>query len=158
SLNGNSFTVTNASGTALDVGTYVIVAQASGPITSAGLYSVTVLGSGVTAGNTPYISVSGGNVNLIVAPTGSFSGLAATQSITYGTTSITLSGTVSGAGPIYPAMGETVTAIINGNSQSTTINDATGDFSFSYNPSSFPASGTAYTIKYVYPGNGTVTS
>jgi autotransporter-associated beta strand protein len=158
SLNGNAFTINNASGTPLDVGTYVLIQQASGNVTSAGVYSTTVTGSGVTAGNAGYISVSGGNVNLIVAPAVSFSGLTASQSISYGGANILLAGTVSGAGPSYPAQGEPITVIINGNAQSTTINDATGDFSFSYNSSTIPASATAYAITYFYPGNGTTMS
>ncbi len=44
SLNGNSFTVNNASGTPLGYGIYTIVQQASGNITSAGSYSVSVMG------------------------------------------------------------------------------------------------------------------
>ena len=59
---------------------------------------------------------------------------------------------MSATGPIYPASGETITVTINGNAQTTTINDNTGDFSINYNPSTIPASGTAYTITYSYAG------
>jgi len=79
--------------------------------------------------------------------------LTASQSITCGTTAITLAGKVSAAGGVYPSSGETVTVTINGNPQATTINDATGDFSFSYNPSSIPYSASAYTITYSYAGD-----
>lgn len=89
----------------------------------------------------------------VVEPTPAFSNLAASQSITYGTTSVTLSGRVSAAGPIYPASGETITVTINGNVQATTINDSTGDFSFSYNPSTIPYSASPHTIAYSYAGN-----
>jgi hypothetical protein len=81
-----------------------------------------------------------------------FSGLTASQSAAYGS-AVTLSGTVSAAGPIYPAMGETVTVTVNGNAQTTTINDATGHFSFVYNLSTIPASANPYTITYIYAGD-----
>ena len=158
SLGGNLFTIDNFSSTPMGVGTYTLIRQTFGSIAHSGIFPTTMTGAGVVAGNSGYISVNGGSVNLVVAPTVSFSNLTPNQSINSGAASITLAGIVSGAGPIYPAMGETVTAIINGNSQSTTINDATGDFSFSYNPSAIPASGTPYTITYNYAGNGTVMS
>ena len=85
--------------------------------------------------------------------TPSFSGLTASQSTTYGTTAITLAGKVGAAGGVYPASGEAVTVTINGNTQTTTINDSTGDFSFSYIPSTIPASATAYTITYSFAGD-----
>jgi hypothetical protein len=83
-----------------------------------------------------------------------FSSLTASPSAAYGTTSVTLSGKVSVPGPFYPPSGETITATINGNQQSTTISDSTGDFSINYNPSTIPASGTPYTISYGYAGDG----
>lgn len=159
SLNGNPFTVTNASGTALGPGTYVLIQQASGSVLSSGSYSVNVVGSGIAGGNTSAISVSNGTVNLVVASSVipvAFTNLAASQSITYGASGITLSGTVSGSGPVYPAMGEAVTATINGNMQSTTVSDSTGDFSFTYNPSTVPASGVPYTITYSYAGDASL--
>src|SRR5262249_35649527 len=60
--------------------------------------------------------------------TPAFSSLTASPSVTYGATSVTLSGKLSATGPVYPANGETVSVTINGNAQTTTINDATGDF------------------------------
>ena len=67
SLNGNAFTVNNAGGAALGVGTYRIIQQASGSVSSSGTYSVSVTGSGITANTSAGIVVSGGNVNLVVA-------------------------------------------------------------------------------------------
>ena len=58
-----------------------------------------------------------------------FSNLTGSQSINYGATNVMLSGTLSATGPLYPAPGETITVTINGNGQTTTIKDATGDFS-----------------------------
>ncbi len=95
-----------------------------------------------------------------LAPSGTLvpmiSNLAASQSITYGTSAIILGGKISAAGPVYPASGETVTVTINGNSQTTTIDDSTGDFSFNYNPHTIPASGAAYTITYSYAGDASL--
>jgi len=116
-------------------------------------------------GQTIYISWSLPNTNLakpenlpmiraqfpMVTPV--FSGLTASQSIDYGTSSITLTGALSAAGA-YPASGETITVTINGNAQTTTVNDSTGDFWIKYNPSSLPASSTAYAITYSYAGDG----
>src|SRR5208337_1747906 len=82
-----------------------------------------------------------------------FSGLPPSQAIGYGNTSITLSGTLSANGA-YPARGETITVTIDGNAQTTTVNDVTGDFSFNYNPSTVPVSGTYYAIVYSYAGDG----
>ena len=69
SLNANSFTVNNVSGTALGYGTYTVIQQASGSITSTGSYSVSVTGSGKVANSTAAVSVSGGTVLLTIACT-----------------------------------------------------------------------------------------
>ena len=95
-------------------------------------------------------------VTPVTLPTPTFSNLTASQTIAYGTTNIALSGKVSASGPVYPASGETITVTINGNAQTTTINNATGDFSINYNPSTIPASGTLYTITYSYAGDASL--
>ncbi len=64
SLGNNTFTVNNAAGTALGVGTYRLIQQAAGTVTSAGGYAVTVTGTGKAAGTVAAITVVGGNVNL----------------------------------------------------------------------------------------------
>jgi len=158
-FNNNTISVNNAAATPLGVGTYRLIQVTGGTINSAPNTSVSIAGAGKAAGTTAAISVSGGNVNLVVSkgnPT--FSALTASQAITYGTSSITLSGKVGTADPVYPANGETVTVTINGNAQNTTINDTTGDFSFSYNPSAVPFSASAYTITYSYGGNANLNS
>ena len=68
-------------------------------------------------------------------PPASFSGLTATQSITAGTASVTLSGTVSGDGPAYPADGETVHVTINGVTQDTAISGGVGAFTIDFDTS-----------------------
>ena len=66
SLHGNTFTVNNASGTALGAGTYRLIQQASESITSSGSNSVSVTGSGLAGADMASIQVSGGNVNMVV--------------------------------------------------------------------------------------------
>lgn len=86
----------------------------------------------------------------ISVATPAFTNLTASQSIAYGTASVTLTGTVSAPGPVYPTNGETITVTINGNPQTTTINDSTGDFSINYTSGTLP-------VVTSYPGNYTVT-
>jgi autotransporter-associated beta strand protein len=63
-LNGNVFTVNTTNGLPLPTGTYTVIQQASGNITSSGSY--TVSGNAIGSGDGGYISVAGGNVNLMV--------------------------------------------------------------------------------------------
>ena len=153
SLNNNNFTV---NGSPLAPGTYTIIQQTSGSITASGTFGLT--GTAIGAGTTGSISVVGGNVNVIIKASPIFSNLAASPSILYGTPGITLTGKVASAGPMYPANGETITVTINGNPQTTTINDSTGDFSITYNSSGIPASTNSYNIAYAYAGDATLNS
>ena len=118
------------------------------------------LALGGTAASNYTLTGASGSVT-ITAATSVFSGLTPSQAITYGTTAVTLGGklvTVGDAGPLYPAKGETITVTINGNGQTTTISDSTGDFSLSYPSATIPASGTAYTITYSYAGDASFNS
>jgi uncharacterized protein (DUF2141 family) len=81
-----------------------------------------------------------------------FSGLTS-PTIPYGTSSVTLTGTVSTNGA-YPPSGTAVTVIINGSAQTTTVSDSTGDFTINYNTTSVPASATPYTVTYSSAANG----
>ncbi len=106
---------------------------------------------------------SGGSGIVIVRyaaiPAPSFSNLTPSQSVIKGgATSITLSGTLSAPGPIYPASGATVSATINGVTVNGFVIDGTGGFSINYNDASLPlltVGGSPYTITYSYAGNGT---
>ena len=92
--------------------------------------------------------------NVAFAPTPAFSGLTASPTVTYGTTGVTLAGKISVSSPTaYPTNGETITVTINGNAQTTTVNDATGDFSLTYNTGTIPYSASPYTITYFYAGS-----
>ena len=66
SLNCNTFIVNSAS--PLAPGSYTIIQQASGTISSAGTYNV--YGTAIGSGNLGSIQVSGANVNLVVTPAG----------------------------------------------------------------------------------------
>ncbi len=152
SLNSNPFTI---NGPVLAPGTYTVIQQLTGNVAASGTFAVG--GTAIGAGTTASIVVSGGNVNLAIQANAAFSNLTPGGSVNYGSGVVTLGGTVSAPGPIYPASGETVSVTINGNTQTTTINDSTGDFSINYNPSAIPASGAPYTISYAYAGNATLT-
>jgi fibronectin-binding autotransporter adhesin len=155
-LNGNAITV---NGPVLSPGYYNIIQQAAGSITASGSFSVN--GTAIGAGETAFVvitSTNSTNVTMGIQATPSFSAITPSPSETYGATSVTLTGTLSATSPstVYPAMGEIITVTINGNSQTTTINDSSGDFSINYNPSSpanLPVSGSPYTITYAYGGD-----
>jgi hypothetical protein len=121
-------------------------------ITSSGSFAAPT-GTAINPARTATIGVSGKNLVLTIQSTPTISGLTASQSIAYGSAAITLSGTVSAPGPVYPAQNEYVNVTINGNTQSAQINDATGDFSINYNTLTLPISGAPYTISYSYAGN-----
>jgi autotransporter-associated beta strand protein len=157
-LSNNTISVNNTGSSALGPGTYRLIQVTGGIINGAPNSTVSVTGSGLVAGATAALSVSGGNVNLVVKGTPAFSNLTSSQSTTYGTTSVVLNGNLSANGASYPANGEMITVTINGNAQNTTISDATGGFSIGYNPSTIPASFSAYTITYSYAGSALLNS
>ena len=88
----------------------------------------------------------------------SFSGLTASQSICFGTSTITLAGTVSAVGPTYPAIGEAIGVTINGNTQNTSITNGTGGFSINYTSATIPVLGSPFTISFAYSGNANLFS
>jgi autotransporter-associated beta strand protein len=65
-LNNNTITVNNASAQPLGVGTYTVIQDAIGSISGTPNATVNVTGSGLAAGTAGSLSVSGGNVNLVV--------------------------------------------------------------------------------------------
>ncbi|HEV2202270.1 MAG TPA: kelch repeat-containing protein [Bryobacteraceae bacterium] len=95
------------------------------------------------------------NLTLIVnAPAATtFTNLTASQSITYGMASVTLSGKLTST-PTNPPIGSGVAITINGVTTNTTTTDAAGDFSTSVTTSALNASATPYTITYSYAGGG----
>jgi len=110
------------------------------------------------AGDEYVAAVSSAATVLTIKGVPAFSGLSASQSISNGTTGLTLGGRLSTAAALYPAAGETITVTIEGNPQTATVNDNTGDFVVNYNPSSIPVSPLPYIIAYSYAGNAWLTT
>ena len=116
-------------------------------------------GSGVVSPTTMY--VKGSSVDYIVTPTNgswsitkaqpAFSGLT-NQSITYGTSSIALSGIIAAPGSVYPPSGEAVSIVINGSTVQALIG-SNGMFSVTIDSHSIPVSANLYTVTYNYAGD-----
>jgi autotransporter-associated beta strand protein len=159
-LNGNAITVT-VTGASLVPGTYRLM-DCTGTLSGSANAPVTIAGTALAIGSSAVISTtpgSAGHVDLVVSSTlATFSNLSPSQTIIYGAANLTLNGTVSASGTMYPANGETVTVMINGNAQTTTISGSQGSFSINYNPSTIPVSATPYPITYLYQGDGTLNS
>ncbi|MGA8100811.1 MAG: hypothetical protein WB869_01580, partial [Candidatus Acidiferrales bacterium] len=81
----------------------------------------------------------------------------ASQSITVGTASISLGGTLS-SGSLHPPAGETVTVTIDSVSQTTTTTGTGGTFTLTFTTSAIHASATPYTIRYSYAGDPNFTT
>ena len=67
-IGGNTFFINNAGGTALGFGTYRLITQTSGSVTSGGGYAALISGSGTVGGSTVSVVVTAGNVDLVVSP------------------------------------------------------------------------------------------
>jgi fibronectin-binding autotransporter adhesin len=65
-FHGNSITINNASGTPLGLGTYQIISQATGNISSSGGFVTVVTGSGLAPGCIAEINAVGGSLNIVV--------------------------------------------------------------------------------------------
>ena len=137
SLVGEGASITDS---ALTAGTHSITASYSGD----GNFNKTGFDAGSTA------TTATQQVNKAQP---AFSNLTASQTITYGTPSISLAGTISapcGTGcTVYPPTTETVSITINGVTVTPAIG-ANGSFSATFATSTIPASATAYTITYSY--------
>ena len=114
---------------------------------SAGTYTST---AAVTVGNQQFLSIA---AVMVQAETSGFSGLTGSQTISYGTPSIDLSGAISAPGPLYPSTSETVSVAINGVTQTTPIG-ANGAFSLVFPTAAIPESSTPYTVTYSYAADG----
>jgi hypothetical protein len=160
-LNNNTVTV-NVAGSALAAGSYRLL-DCTGTLTGTAGTTPTITGTALSSGYTATVSTttgSAGHVDLIVKATPAFSGLSS-KSIAYGTTNMTLSGTVSATGgstTVYPANGETINALINGHAVGGTVTNSTGGFWINYNDASLATDGVGsspYTATYSYAGNST---
>jgi len=134
--------------------------SASIPVSAltAGTHSITAVYSGDSnfngtgSGN----STATGVTQTVQKATPVFSSLTASQTITYGTPSISLAGSISapcGTGcTVYPPTTETVSITINGVTVTPAIG-SNGYFSATFNTSTIPASATAYTTTFSYNTN-----
>ncbi|MEI6674967.1 MAG: MBG domain-containing protein [Verrucomicrobiota bacterium] len=91
----------------------------------------------------------------VIMPPAVISNVPASQTIPITTPSVTLGGTVSGSGPVYPAAGEVVAITIHGATYYAAITGGSGQFSMVFPTALTPASDTPYPITYRYVGNGT---
>jgi len=87
----------------------------------------------------------------VIKATPAFSSLTASQTILYGTPSITIAGKIA-AGSVIPPTGESVTITISGGSHTASIG-GDGLFTAAFDTHAIPASLTAYTITYSYAGD-----
>ena len=113
---------------------------------SAGTY---ISASTVTAANQQVLSIANVTVQALASLT--LSALTPSQSITYGTASITLAGKLS-SGNSFPASGEKVTVTIGSASQQATIGSS-GMFTTNFPTANIPVSATAYSITYSFAGD-----
>jgi hypothetical protein len=110
--------------------------------------------SAATNKNNTYFAPSTGLITVTTdgRPVAAFTGLTTAPAITYGTATIALSGTISGAGPTYPVDGETVRVTINGVSQNAVIAGGAGAFAINFNTATLNVNGGPYTVAYAYTG------
>ncbi|MFE3849264.1 beta strand repeat-containing protein, partial [Flavobacterium sp. LB3P45] len=116
------------------------------PPTSAGSYAVIA-----SLNNANYQATNATGILVINKATPTFSNLSVNQIITYGNSSVSLSGTINGS--TVPT--GTITATINGAAHNTSrgTGSNTADFSVTYNTSELGAASSPYTITYSYPGD-----
>jgi len=133
------------SGTTATIGSNGVASVTATANTTIGSFAVTAAANGATN------SVDFALKNLVPL---TFSGLS-DQSIAYGTSSLTVSGTLTDGSQV--PQGETVAVTLNGVQQSAIINSA-GAFSTTFDTSSLAVSGSPYTISYAYTSDGTFAS
>jgi hypothetical protein len=140
-----TYTGTPQSPTVTTVPANLTTSLTGAPDTNAGTYSVSAT---ITDPN----YTGSATASFVISPAAAvFSNLSASQSITFGTASITLSGTIS-AGAVYPPNTEAVSITINGAAVMPSVGSS-GSFSTNFLTSSIPASTTPYTIAYTYGGD-----
>ena len=106
----------------------------------------------ITAASTsPSAITSATQVQQISKATPTISGVTASQSIAYGTPTVTLSGTVSADGPLYPTNGEVVTVTINGLATNASVVGGAGAFSVAFPTATVPNG--VYAVTYAYVGD-----
>ena len=115
---------------------------------SAGSYTVTA----VAGGDGTYFALTNTARSSLTPLT--FSGIS-NQSITYGTSSVTISGTLSDGS--QAPVGESVAVTLDGVQQSATIGSG-GAFSTTFNDDGLTVAGSPDTVNYAYTSDGTFAS
>ena len=137
-------------------GASAVLSAATATIGSGGQASVTATANATAGAYTVIASTSGASLPASFDLTNqiqpSFSGLT-NQTITYGTPSVTFSGTLAATGPQYPTVGETVTVTLDSVAYPTTIG-ANGTFSVTIPTGSLNVSSGGYTVGYAYATDG----
>ena len=106
----------------------------------------------ITAASTsPSTITSATQVQQVNKATPTISGVTASQSIAYGTPTVTLSGAVSADGPLYPTNGEVVTVTINGLATNAAVAGGAGAFSVALPTATVPSG--AFAVTYAYTGD-----
>jgi hypothetical protein len=140
--------------------TSVLTISTTDGVVPVGTSSFTVIGtpnSACDGGPTPLTTST--TLTVKAKATAVFSALAASSSILYGQTSITVSGHVAdAANTVVASSPDTVTVTINNTPLSVPIQTTTGNFSGTFNTSSIPALSTPYTIQYSFAGDANLTS
>jgi len=149
-LNNNTLTISNATGTALGAGTYRLIQTGNGSggsISGTPNATATITGSGVASGTTNWVSVASGNVILTVQllTTNTLTLSAGSNPSTYGS-NVTFQAAISPA----PANGETVT-FLDGVTTLGTGTLASGVATFTTNALVFGS----HPITAVYAGDAT---
>ena len=150
---GTALSATQLNATASVPGTFAYT-PAAGAVLNAGSQTLSAI---FTPTDTTHWNSATASVTLVVnkaAPV--FSGLSASQTIAFGTASISLSGAIA-AGSVFPPSGETVSITINGATVSSAIS-GNGSFTTMFPTGSIPVSATPYVITYSYAGDGNFTS
>ncbi len=145
-LTGNGTLSGGTAATSSGVASYTLEVSAAGS-SDALTANLTLNG-----GPTPAVAISAASNSFAIGQaTPAFTSLTVSQIVTYGTSSIALSGVIS-AGSDYPPSGETVSITIGSTTVTPSIG-ANGVFSATFDTHAIPASSTAYTITYSYGGD-----
>jgi fibronectin type 3 domain-containing protein len=122
-------------------------------LTQVSAFGINVLDFNFVFGATP-VAIRYANISFSQAPAWIPTFSVDNRSAPSGSTSVVLVGKVSatvGGAPVYLWTGTPISVTINGSTQSTAINDATGDFSINFNTTGF-ANG-AYPVTYSAPSD-----
>ena len=104
--------------------------------------------------DSPNPDIGAFQIQVFTPRTLTFSGIS-NQSMTYGTASVTISGTLADGS--QAPVGETVAVTLDGDEQSATVGSG-GGFSATFNDDDLTVTNSPYTVKYAYTSDGTFAS